>query len=297
MYGLKRLLEIEEERKKRKEEKERLKKEKEAEKKRLKKIEHKKKLKKKQNRRAYLKRRKKELDRRKETGDEKGYYSIYIAKNHKRVRFIGNAWWKIEAYRIFNDAIEKNRKKTVFPQTVATNRKNGSHEAINVKYEILLVKKTEEGENTVKSFRNEEGKFVENVITDWENHIIVDKADWFVEEKFGIYGFHPRKEKKTYTFILNNLLLNNEDISDEMRRIMVFKNKVIIQYLENFDFVICYDNDQAKMMYDMLQRDITKLKKKYIVFMGETTSEKWIDRLEEKTGWNRVSISHKTTAY
>ena len=297
MYGLKKLLEIEEERKKKREEKERIKKEKEEEKKRLKKIEHKKKLRKKQNRRAYLKRRKIELDKHKEMGDEYGYYSVYITKNHKRVRFVGTAWWKIDAYKIYKKAIEGNRKKTVFPQTIETNRKNGAHEATEVKYEILLVKKTQDGDETIKSFRNEDGKFVDNIITDWENHVIIDKDDWYVEEKFGVYGFHPRKDKKTYTFILNNLLLNNEDVGDEMRRIMVYKNKVIIQYLEDFDFISCYDNNQARTMYDMLQRDITKLKKKYIVFMGETTSEKWIDKLEDKTGWNRQSILHKTTAY
>ena len=297
MYGLKRLLEIEEERKKKREEKERIKKEKETEKKRLKKIEHKKKLRKKQNRRAYLKRRKVELDKHKEMGDEYGYYSVYITKNRKRIRFVGTAWWKIDAYKIYNGAIEGNRKKVVFPKTVETNRKSGAHEAIDVKYEILLVKKTQDGEETVKAFRNEGGKFVDNVISDWENHVIIDKDDWYVEEKFGVYGFHPRKDKKTYTFILKNLLLNNEDVGEEMRRVMVYKNKVIIQYLEDFDFISCYDNNQAKTMYDMLQKDISKLKKKYIVFMGETTSDKWIDRLEDKTGWNRQSILHKTTAY
>ena len=296
-YGLKRLLEIEEERKKRKEEKERLKKEKEKEKKRLKRLEHKKKLAKKNNRKQYLKRRNAELKRRKEMGDEYAYYSVYITKNRKRIRFVGCSWWKTDAYKIFNNAIEKNRQKSVFPKVTETNRKNGAHEAIDIKYEILLVKKTNEEENTVSSFRNEEGKFIDNVITDWENHVIVDKSDWYVEETFGVYGFHPRKERKTYTFILNNLLLNNEDVGDEMRRVMVYKNKVIIQYLDGFDFVICYDTEQAKKMYDMLQNDILKLKKKYIVFMGETTSEKWIDKFEEKTGWNRLSISHKTTAY
>lgn len=296
MYSLKRLLEIEEERKKRKKEKEQLKKEKEKEKKRLKKLEHKKKMAKKNNRKFYLKRRQVELDRRKEMGDEYGYFSVYITKNRKKVRFVGTSWWKTDAYKIYNDAIERNRQKTVFPKTIATNRKGGAHETIDVKYEILLVKKTQEGENTVKAFRNKDGKFVDNVITDWENHVIVDKNDWFVEETFGIYGFHPKKDKKTYTFILDNLLLNNEDVGEEMRRVMVYKNKVIIQYLDDFDFITCYDNDQAKKMYDMLEKDITKLKKKYIVFMGETTSEKWIDKIEEKTGWNRNSILHKSTS-
>lgn len=297
-YGIKRLLEIEEERKKKREEKARLKKEKEEEKKRLKKIEHKKKLKQKQNRRAYLKKRKAELEERKKKGDEFGSFSIYITKNNKRVRFVKRSLWKTDAYNLFNEMIEGNRKKTLFPQTTYTDRKDGAHETKELKYEIILVKKTNGVEDTVASLRNKDGKFVDNIITDWENHVILDKADWFVEEKFGIYGYHPYKQKKTYSFILNDLLLSNEDCGDEMRRVMVFKNKVIIQYLEDFDFITCYDNEQAKVLYDKLQDDINKMKKKYIVFMGETVTDsasKWLDKFEEKTGWKRNSLMHKST--
>ena len=102
-YGAKRLAEIESERKAKREEKARIKKEKEEEKKRLKKIEHKKKLRKKQNRRAYKKRRKIELDKRKSMGDEYGYYSVYITKNRKKIRFVGSSWWKTDDYKIYND--------------------------------------------------------------------------------------------------------------------------------------------------------------------------------------------------
>lgn len=298
-YGLKRLLEIEAEKKAKKEEKARLKKEKEEEKKRLKKIEHKKKLRKKQNRRAYLKKRNTELSRRNEMGDEYAYYSVYITKNRKRIRFLGGRWWKTDAYKIFTNAIEGNRKKVKFPQTEITEKLSGKKaKTVPVKYEILLVKKTKDEDETTASFKNEMGKYVDNIVTDWENHIIVDKADWFVETKFGIYGHHPQKDKKTYDFILNDMLLGNEDVGDEMRRIMVYKNKLIIQYLDDFDFVTCYNENQCAELYDKLQTDITKLKKKYIVFMGKIVPElisTWIDRFEGKTGWNRYKLSHKST--
>ena len=297
MYGLKRLLEIEAERKRKKEEKARIKKEKEDEKKRLKKIEHAKKLRKKQNRRAYLKRRKAELEERKKMGDEFGYFSIYITKNKKKVKFLGCSWWKTDAYKKYNKAIEKNKTNIVFPKTCSTDRKNGSHTKKELQYEILLVKKTQDGEKTTSSFRNKEGKFVENIISDWDNHIIVDKHDWFLEETFAVYGYHPKKDRKTYSFILNKFLIEQEDSADEMKKIIVFKNRVIIQYTQDFDFITCFDNKKAKKLYDMLQKDAIRLKKKYIAFMGETKSTKWLDKIEEKTGWNRNSIIHKTTAY
>lgn len=299
-YGAKRLAEIEAERQKRKEEKARIKKEKEEEKKRLKKIAHKKKLKKKQNKRAYQKRRQKELKRRAEMGDEYGYYSVYITKNKKRVRFLGTSWWKTDAYKIYNEAIEKNRKNIIFPQTECTTKVNINNkpQTIPLKYEIVLVKKTKEGESTTAEFKNEIGKYVENIIVDWDNHVIIDKSDWFVEAKFGIYGYHPFKDRKTYSFILNEMLINNEDTGDEMRRIMKYKNKLIIQYLDDFDFITCYDENQCSDLYYKLQKDIVKLKKKYIVFMGNVVPElisTWIDKFEDKTGWNRYKMSHKST--
>ena len=299
-YGPKRLAEIEAARKARKEEKARLKKEKEKEKKRIKALERKKRLKRLNNKRAYLKRRQAQLDMLKKTGDEGGYYTIIITKNNKKIRSIGMERWKLKAYETYNDIIEKNRQKTIFPKTIMTNRKNGLHEEQSAKYEILLVKKVNDGENTENSFRNKDGKFTKNIITDWKNHIILEKNDWLVEEKFGVYGYHPVKDRKPYTFILNELLLNNEDVGEEMRRVMVFKNKLIIQYLDDFDFVTCYNNKQAKRLYDKLEKDVSKLNKKYVVFMGETRAtniKKWLDKMEDKTGWKRNSLMHKTTAY
>ena len=104
------------------------------------------------------------------------------------------------------------------------------------------------------------------------------------------------KQKHIKYLIIDTL--NGIMVGDEMRRVMVFKNKVIIQYLDDFDFVTCYDNDQAKTLYDTLQNDITKLKKKYIVFMGEAVPDaasKWLDKFEEKTGISRKSLMHKST--
>lgn len=293
-YGLKRLLEIEEEKKKKREEKERIKKEKEEEKKRLKKIEHKKMLKKKQNKRAYAKRKKALQKEREENGIEMGYYGIYITKNRKRIRFVGSSRRKDVAYKIYTSAIEGNREKVKFPQTVFTSNKQPTP----VKYEILLVKKIDKDEDVVTSFRDENGKYVDNVIVDWDDHVIVEKNEWLVEELFGIYGYHPRKDRKKYSFILEKLLLDNEDVGEQMRRVMVYKNKLIIQYLEDFDFVTCYDNDQCKQLYDKLLTDVTNLKKKYIVFMGELAPgliSQWIDNFENKTGWKRYVMSHSKT--
>lgn len=298
-YGIKKLLEIEAEKKAKREEREKLKKEQKIEKERLKKLEHKKKLKKKQNKRAYNKRRKAELAERAKIGDEKGYYSLYITKNRKKIRSLGKVTWKSAAYQKFNDAIEKNRENTHFPKTLQENSKERNKDT-ELKYEILLIKKVNEGENTTASFRNEDGKYIDNIIEGCNTHIILEKADWFVEETFQIYGLHPQKQKKPYTYILNDMILPNVDNPYDMKRVMIYHNKLIIQYLEDFDFIVCYNELQCEKLYDKLQSDLEKMKKKYVVFMGHIVPQlvsEWIERFEDKTGWTRASTMQPYRKY
>lgn len=250
-------------------------------------------LRQKRARKYYRQNRKKELAERAKNGDEKAFYMVVIVKEKKRIRVLGTAWWKSNAYKIFNEAIETNRKKSKFKKTFYVTRTEGNAVVKDIKYEIVIIKKTKEGEETVSQFRNEQGKFVDNVIIDWPGHVILDKDEWYAEETFGVYGFHPSREKKTYNFILNELLLNTGDCGDEMKRVMVYKNILIIHRTDDFDFVTCFDEEQAAMLYDMLQDDILKLKRKYIVFMGRVSEEmtsEWIDRFEEKTGWDRKRL-------
>ena len=287
-YSKKRLAEIKAERKARK-------KQKQKEKRHLRALEKAKAYRRKYYKKYREQKKKEEIAELKAAGDEKGVFTVMITKNNKKFLILNTFRTKIAAYKEYNEAVEKNHNSVVFPKTVMMDRRNSSHGLRELKYEILLLKKVKEGENTSSYFRDKDGKFVENIVTDLPDRVILEKDDWYIEETFGIYGYHPIKEKKDYTFILDNLILNNED---EMRRIMVWKNKVVIQYLDDFDFVTCCDNNQAKTFYDRLESDITKLKKKYIVFMGEissSSSAKWLDKFEEKTGINRFSLTHSKT--
>ena len=67
-----------------------------------------------------------------------------------------------------------------------------------------------ENEETVARFRNEQGQFVDNVIVDKEQHVIIAKSEWLIEETFNVYGYHPVKDRKTYDFILNDIRKEDE---------------------------------------------------------------------------------------
>lgn len=299
-YSLKKRLEIEAERRKLreerqllKEEKERIKKEEQKEKKLHKKKEKRKEVQRKLNKRFYMKVKKEREEMHRSIGDEYAFFNVIITKDRKKIKRIGAAWWKVKAYKIYNEAIEKNRQNIVFPKTNYISREGGGYSKKDYLYEILLVKKTKEDETTVNAFRNKEGKLIDTIISDLDNHIILEKTEWFVEETFTVQGYHPLKDKKPYSFLLNKFFVEAEDDIDNMKKVLVYKNKVIIQYFDDFDFITCRDNDQAITLYEKFQRDVEKLNKKYVFFMGMSTSPKWLDKMEEKTGRNRLTFGHK----
>ena len=295
MKSLARLQKEAEEKRKRKEERERKKKEKELEKQEKKKIAHKKKLKQKQNKRCYAKRRAKELELRKKNGDEHAYFTVLLTKNRKRIKRIGAAWWKTDAYKIYNEAIEKNNSTVKFPIKYRDKSNTKSQPVI---YEIVIMKKVNENDETIARFRNSSGKFVDNIIVDKIQHIIVAKSEWLMEETFNVYGYHPLKDRKNYDLILNDSILNNIEEKYDIRTIMTYKNKLLINYIDDFDFVTCRNSEEAQRLYVKIEKDTPKIYKKNVLFLGEVSKNRThviVDKMVEKTGWSRQSCMKSTT--
>lgn len=283
-YGLKRLLEIKAERQKRREEKARIKAEKEKAKLEERKKARSKRLLKKRNARKYAKRKKALDEYRKLMGDEKGTFSIYLMKNGKRVKFFGRKRFKNAALELYHDLLKKNREEVAFKQTIVKNY--GKY--VENKYELVLVKKlTLEESNNVTLLRDDNGKFIENYLVDAPTHKILDKNEWLIEETFNVYGFDPQKERKTFKYIYDNIVLKN---TNSYSRIFIYNNKLIHHYDDDFDMVRCKDTKQAIKLYDTIESMIDKKKYPNIFFMGKLsgTSVEWaISEIQRKTGWTR----------
>lgn len=277
------------------EERKRLREEKKKEKERAKKAEQRarrnKRKVKQRNRKAYLKRRKVELSERKKIGDVYAWHMIVIMKNNKRVKRIATAWWKTTAYIKYNKAIEENHKNVKFPvvitETTEKKQKENKRSA-KQKYEIMLLQKVSNniGEN-VSYLRDKTGKFIENVIVDKNEYVILAKDDWFIEDTFSVYGYHPYKDRKDFNFLVNEIILNGCD-RNNIRRIFVYNNRLVIQYDTDFDFVTCKTVDEAHRLYSTLEKHLKG--NKNIVFTGKLTKEmsSWfLNELEKKTGWSR----------
>lgn len=308
MKGLAGLLKEKAEREARKAERERIKKEKEE----LKKKEAKEKQREKRRLKAYNTKIKRKRERRhaaraqvlKErelSGDEKAFHTIFVTRNNKRIQRLGASWWKNDALKLYHGLIEKNRREVEFPVEILTSH-TGKSRKDNQKtacYEILLVKKIPDGYETVSQFRDEYGKYQNNIIVGKgkESHIIVEKEEWFVEETFNVYGYHPKRDRKTYRFIYNNLVTNNISCREDVKRIIRFYNKLIIEQGSEFDFVICKNADECRRLCNKIFSDIEKSGNKLVVYGGEaknTMTTYWADRIVEKTGWLRSAVLKHT---
>ena len=293
MSRLEKLLEkrkLKEEKKKQREE---AKKEREKKKQEEKKKLHIKKLRSKQNRRYYNKKRKNILKERELNGDEYAYHMVLLMKNKKRIKRIGASWWKCDAIRIFQDAIDKNQNEILFPVKVIENRKTGKF--IPVDYEIILIQRKPDNSDNTTKLRDENGMFVENVIVDNKDYVILNKHEWLIEETFNVFGYHPSKDRKNFEFIYKEIIMN--DISkNNIKRIYTHQNKLIIQYDTDFDFVTCKNKDEAIRLYNMLEKKIGK--NRYILFtktLNKNLSSWFINKLEEKTGRSRMTCIKTTT--
>lgn len=298
MKSLERMIREKQEREARRAEKERIKKEKEAEKLKAKKLERKKKLKQKQNQKYYKKVRDKVLQERAEKGDKRAYHMVVIMKNYKRKKRIGASWWMSDAYEIYNKAREENHNSVKFPvrlyEANTSKHKDGVKQTKPV-FEIMIIQRNPDGGEKAM-IRNKAGKYIPNLIIDNEYYTILDKDEWFEEETFNVYGYHPKKDRKDFSFILNEMLL--KDVSpDNIKRVFPYHNRVIIQYNDDIDIITCKTAEESERLHTELEKAVGN--NKYVLFTYRTSSKNiasWVlNKLEEKTGWTRKACK-KTDA-
>lgn len=229
---------------------------------------------------------------------KRGYYMIIITSHKKQIEELYKCSYRDTVYKKYNNYIDENKNKIVFPIKYIAN-KNISRGIVESDYEILLMKiKKDEDNNTVK-LRNEYGQMVDHIITDSDKWVILDKHEYLKEETFWVYGYNPRTQRKNFNFILNEILLNNINDKNYFKRIMIFKNKLIIQYDFDIDMILCKNNEDAIRLYTELENIIKKEKVKNIFFNGivSNSNRDWvIDLIGEKTNWDYQKIIREKTA-
>lgn len=228
-------------------------------------------------------------------------YWIIITKNQRKIRSLNKYKWSSDVFEAYYNMIRKNRETVVFPKRTYIFKDGGTKtaKANNVKYEILILERKDDGD-TVASFRDENGKFTDNIVTGGGNYKIIAKDEWLVEETFYICGFDYRTERKTFSYIKDEMLMDGIGPST-MRRVFTFKNMLVIQEDDDIELVNCKSEMDSRRLYGMLQKKVGE--NKYILFSGECAASlrRWaadsINRkIDEIKGYNE-RMEHMETGY
>lgn len=220
-------------------------------------------------------------------------FKIVSCRNGNQNKLIGKYRSIQDAYCDFNE-LKKQNDNLIFPvSTTGTNKLKNSID------EYVLIEKNN---NESSILRNEYGKLVEHK-TNQEGWSIIDKFRYSKEEKFWVWGFDKRSERKTFIWIFQNILIDGIETKYDHKQVLTYKNKVIIKTSEDYmDIIFCKTETDAINFYNLLERYVKKYKKKQIFFIGDFSKiSKQRAKLEEKimemTGWTKKRVQMKNMSY
>lgn len=221
-------------------------------------------------------------------------FKIVSMLNGKQNGYIGQYHTYSDANEKIKELLEENAK-VVFP------RKYLNKGVISVlKDEYLILERNRFGDKEDGIVRNEFGKFIKQKITNSTKWVVCDKIIKQVEETFWVYGYDPKTDRKTYTWIFDNLIKGEIHNSYDIIRILVYKNKLIIKYDEKpMTMVMCKNQSDSIRMYNMISEAIRKEKGKQIVCVGAynviSDARREIEKeIIELTGWSKMKVQRST---
>lgn len=221
-------------------------------------------------------------------------YKIVSCHNGKQDGYIG-AYVKVEeAYEELERLLEES-KGVIFPARVQIGETIEPY-----KNEYLILEKNRNGDKEAPMLRNEYGKLVRQE-TNSDTWIVLDKFSYDTEETFWVYGYDPLRGRKTFEWIYHNILLRGIETSYDMKRVMLYKNKVVIKDdAKDFDIIFCKTRGDGVRFYNLLSEWITKSKIKQVLFLGDYSQigdrrRGLEEELINKTGWSKRKIQMSTS--
>lgn len=194
--------------------------------------------------------------------------------------------------------IQKKLNENVrFPVRYISSRKEKTFTEAH--YKLVLIKKIEGEETIIGKTKNEYGKYID-CITNNNNWAFVDELPYEVEETFWVYGYNPKKQRKTYQFIFDNLITSKQENKYYVKQVVIFRNKLIISSVENIEMVICKNHADSVRLYNEIEGECKLKKMKYVTFSGDIKSKTlsfdiWFDKIQKLTNWTYRKINKNTT--
>ena len=222
-------------------------------------------------------------------------YKVVSCHNGRQNEYIG-VYVKVEdAYEVVERLLEES-KGVIFPARVQI-----TDTIINSRDEYLILEKNRYGDKEAPLLRNEYGKLVRQE-TNSDTWIVLDKFSYDTEETFWVYGYDPVRGRKTFEWIYYNIIIGNIETSYDIKRVMLYKNKIVIKDdAGNLDIIFCKTVGDAIRFYNLLSDWAEQKKMKKHIFMLGNYSEigdkrrALEDELMEKTGWTKRKIQMSTS--
>lgn len=224
---------------------------------------------------------------------KKLFYHIILTNHGKQLRDLYFTHSEALVNKRFNAMLKEN-KKVVFPMRY----NNHEHVMKECNYELIIIKGKDEFDNDVQKIRDEYGKFIYYESSD-EDWIIYDRANYDIEETFWVYGYHPRIQRKDFNWIFDTFIEKDAKNKYVFKSVVVYKNKLLIDYNGKLEMVICKNKSDCIRMYNMIEKKSMERKHKNVAFMGDIADSKykkmWMDRIRELTHWNDKKIERSST--
>lgn len=224
----------------------------------------------------------------------KEVFQIIITHNNKQVEYIGTFNSESKAMKKFNEMIAEN-KNVMFPVYYVS-----AKYIEKARYEIIVIKKKlDKNIPSITKLKNEYGEYVDHN-TNNENWIVYDKAPYFKEETFWVYGYHPLVQRKTFNFIFNEILTPLCSNKKNGTTLIVYNNKLIIDSLEKTELIICKNKSDCIRLYNLIEETAIKKHFRYLNYGGNWSYSKigkknCITKIQKLTNWNEAKIKRTST--
>lgn len=224
-------------------------------------------------------------------------YHIITTNNGVQLKDIYTAVSINVAIKKMKEFQEKLNKNVRFPVRYISN--HGEKTFTKADYRLMLIKKKESGDTFFGKFKNEYGKYVD-CLTDNENWLFLDELPYDIEETFWVYGYNPKRQRKTFQFIFDELIKTNQGDRSSIKQIAVYKNKLLISSISRFDMVICKNHQDSVRLYNEISIESKNKKLKFVTFSGDITKNTisfdiWYKKIENLTHWTKRKINKNTT--
>ena len=221
-------------------------------------------------------------------------YKVVSCHNGKQNDYIGAYVKAEEAYEEVERLVEES-KKVIFPARIQIGKEISSY-----RNEYLILEKDRMGDKEAPLLRNEYGKLVRQE-TNSDTWVVLDKFPYDVEETFWVYGYDPLRDRKTFEWIYRNIILYGIETSYDIKRVMLYKNKIVIKDdAGNLDIIFCKTYGDGVRFYNLVSEWVKRDKARQVLLLGNYSEigdkrKALENELVERTGWTRRKIQLPTS--